>query len=232
MKLALTNLTTKNLATLAQRLINSSKTGNYTLVENHPLLLALEASYAQYDEVYSKLTYSGKGNDVVELDIRRDRIFINLKLYLDAYRRMDTLQNYQDAEKLYSIFKLFGLDIPKMSYSAASAQLKKLIEELEQANNLQRIIRLSLLPAFEELKDAQTNFEILFAEQAEANADLRKSSSASVLRKELEKDLRAYLSFITAMKDISDWMNLYFELNEIVKSARNSALFSNKKEED
>ena len=135
MKIALTNLTTKNLATLAQRLINSSKIGNYTLVENHPLLLALEASYAQYDEVYSKLTYSGKGNDVVELDIRRDRIFINLKLYLDAYRRMDTLQNYQDAEKLYSIFKLFGLDIPKMSYSAESAQLKKLIEKLEQTNN-------------------------------------------------------------------------------------------------
>ena len=131
MKIALTNLTTKNLATLAQRLINSSKTGNYTLVENHPLLLNLETSYAQYDEVYSKLTYSGKGDDVVKLDNRRDRIFINLKLYLDAYRKMDTLQNYQDAEKLYSIFKLFGLDIPKMSYSAESAQLKKLIEKLK-----------------------------------------------------------------------------------------------------
>lgn len=37
MKITLTALSTKNLATLAQRIINSSQTGNYTIVENHPL---------------------------------------------------------------------------------------------------------------------------------------------------------------------------------------------------
>ena len=60
MKITLTNLSTKNLATLAQRIINSSQSGNYTIVENHPLLLALTTSYATYDAVYTKLTYSGK----------------------------------------------------------------------------------------------------------------------------------------------------------------------------
>ena len=61
MKITLTSLSTKNLATLAQRIINSSQTGNYTIVENHPLLLSLIASYQNYDTVYTKLTYSGKG---------------------------------------------------------------------------------------------------------------------------------------------------------------------------
>ncbi|MGV0925112.1 DUF6261 family protein [Empedobacter tilapiae] len=231
MKIALSNLTTKNLATLTQRLINSSKTGNYTIIENHPLLLSLEISYSQYDSVYSKLTYSGKGESVAELDKRRDLIFRNMKAYLNAYRRLNTLQNYQDAEELYSIFRVFGLDIDSMSYSAETAQLKKLIEELDKTNNLQRIIRLSLLPTFDEMKEAQIDFEIIFAEQAEANAGLRQLTSASSFRKELEKELRAYLNLIIAMKDVSEWSSLYYELNEVVKSAKNSSLFINKNEE-
>ncbi len=33
------------------------------------------------------------------------------------------------------------------------------------------------------------------------------------------------------MKDVSEWTISYFELDEIVKSARNSSLFTNKNEE-
>lgn len=49
MKINLSRLSTKNLATFAQRILNSSQNGNYTIVANHPLLLALHASYDTYD---------------------------------------------------------------------------------------------------------------------------------------------------------------------------------------
>ncbi len=224
MKINLQKLSTKNLATLAQRTINSSQAGNYTIVENHPLLLSLIASYQNYDTVYTKLTYSGKGKEVATADKERDVAFSNMKAFLNGYRKLTSVANYQDAEALYKVFQMFGLDLDRLSYSAETAQLKKLIEELEKPDNTLRIINLSLVAAFDDLKTKHTDFEILFAQQAEANADLRQISSASSSRKELEQVLRSYLNLITAMKDVPDWSNLYHDLNEIVKAARNSVL--------
>ncbi|WP_413532385.1 DUF6261 family protein [Empedobacter brevis] len=220
MKINLSKLSTKNLATLAQRLINSSKTGNYTIVENHPLLLALEKSYNDYDAVYTKQTYSGKGKEVAVADKERDVAFSNMKAFLNGYRKLASLANYQDAEVLYGVFKTFGLSLDLMSYSAQTAQLKKLIEELEKPEHKTRITNLSLTAAFDDLKTKHEAFEVVFAEQAEANADLRQLSSASSSRKDLEKVLRSYLNLVKAMKGLPDWSNLYYDLNEIVKAAK------------
>ena len=183
MKITLTSLSTKNLATLAQRTINSSQAGNYTIVENHPLLLSLIASYQNYDTVYTKLTYSGKGKEVATADKERDVAFSNMKAFLNGYRKLTSVANYQDAEALYKVFQMFGLDLDRLSYSAETAQLKKLIEELEKPDNTLRIINLSLVSAFDDLKTKHTDFEILFAQQAEANGDLRQIASASSSRK-------------------------------------------------
>ncbi len=157
-------------------------------------------------------------------DKERDVAFSNMKAFLNGYRKLTSVANYQDAEALYKVFQMFGLDLDRLSYSAETAQLKKLIEELEKPDNTLRIINLSLVSAFDDLKTKHTDFEILFAQQAEANADLRQISSASSSRKELEQVLRSYLNLITAMKDVPDWSNLYHDLNEIVKAARNSVL--------
>ncbi|CAD7800053.1 hypothetical protein CHRY9390_00575 [Chryseobacterium aquaeductus] len=66
MKIALTELKTKDLATLAQRIISISRSGKYPVIANHPLLGVLESSYADYDVVYAKQIYSRKGKDVAE----------------------------------------------------------------------------------------------------------------------------------------------------------------------
>lgn len=230
MKITSTSLSTKNLATLAQRIINSSQTGNYTIIENHPLLLSLIASYQNYDAVYTKLTYSGKGKEVSIADKERDLAFSNMKAFLNGYRKLTSVANYQDAEALYNVFQFFGLDLDRLSYSAETAQLKKLIEELEKPENTQRITNLALTTAFVELKTKHIDFEVLFAQQAEANADLRQIASASSSRKDLEQVLRSYFNLITAMKDLPDWTKLYHDLNEIVKAAKNSSLPTNKGE--
>ena len=231
MKITLTALSTKNLATLAQRIINSSQSGNYTIVENHPLLVALGASYEKYDAVYTKLTYSGKGKEVAAADKERDTAFSSLKAFLNGYRQLASAANHEDAEALYTVFRTFGLNIDTMSYSAETAQLKKLIEALETTENTERLATLGLTPAFEDLKTKQEAFETLFAEQAEANAELRDTASATSTRKELEQALRAYLTLLTAMKDVPDWTKLYFDLNEIVKAAKNSQLSGKSTEE-
>ncbi|MBD3904170.1 DUF6261 family protein [Chryseobacterium sp. Ch-15] len=224
MKITLSKLSTKDLATLCQRIINSSESGNFPVISNHPLLTEFKTKYADYDEVYTKQIYSGKGVNVAEADKERDNVFRNLKNYLNSYRKMTLLSNYQFAIDVFEIFKAYDLNLDKLSYSSQTAQMKKLIEELETSENIQKLNALLLLPSFNEMKSKHEAFELIFAEQAGANADLRQMKSASAIRRDLEKTLKSFLSLITAMKDIPDWKLLYADSNELVKAAKNSSI--------
>ncbi|MFN1215872.1 DUF6261 family protein [Chryseobacterium kwangjuense] len=224
MKISLTKLSTRDLATLAQRTISNAQSGKYPLISNHPLVASLKASYTEYDKVYAKQIYSGKGKDVAALDRERDIAYSSLKAFLNGYRKLPTATNYQLAVDLYEIFKTFGLDLDRLSYSSQTAQMKKLVETLEISDNRQKIANLSLDVAYEEMKAKQEAFEVLFAEQAKANGDLRQMSSASAIRRDLEKDLKSYINLVTAMKDVPEWELLYTDSNEVVKAAKNSSI--------
>lgn len=220
MKITLSKLSTKDLATLSQRIINSSESGNFPVISNHPLLTDLKTMFADYDEVYTKQIYSGKGVNVAEADRERDNAFRVLKNFLNGYRKMTTLSNYQFAEDVFQIFRLYGIDMDKESYSRQTAQMKKLIEDLEKPENIQKLHALSLTTAFNDMKSKHEAFEIIFAEQAVANANLRLMKSATAIRRDLEKTIKSFLSLITAMKDIQDWKLLYADINELIKAAK------------
>ncbi|MCX8523157.1 DUF6261 family protein [Chryseobacterium formosus] len=223
MKISLVRLSTKDLATLAQRIMTNIQSGKYPVISNHPLTATLQTSYNEYDVVYTKQVYSGKGKDVATADHERDVAYTNLKAFLDGYRKLQSAPNSQSAEDLYSVFKTFGLDLDRLSYSSQTAQMTKLIETLESPENQQKIALLSVNTAFADMKTKHETFETVFGEQAEANADLRQMTSASAIRKDLEKNLKTYLNLLTAMKDVSGWELLYNDTNELVKAAKNSA---------
>ncbi|MGI9651492.1 DUF6261 family protein [Chryseobacterium sp. RLHN22] len=172
--------------------------------------------------VSRKLWLTKKKVNVANADAERDNAFRVLKNFLNGYRKMTTLSNYQFAEDLYQIFRLYGIDMDRESYSKQTAQMKKLIEDLEKPENIQKLNALSLITAFNDMKSKHEAFELIFAEQAGANANLRMMKSATAIRRDLEKTLKSFLNLITAMKDVPDWKLLYADLNEHVKAAKNS----------
>ena len=111
-----------------------------------------------------------------------------------------------------------GLD--RKSYAEETALLKKLIESLNNPNNQSKLRAIGLDMTYEELKRKQMDFERLYSEQIEANAELRMEKSASSLRKDLENTLRNYLKYIDAMKSVPNYKELYYELNELLKKER------------
>lgn len=224
MEIALTKLSTKDLATLAQRTISNALSGKYPVIANHPLLADLQASYTEYDKVYTKQVYSGKGKDVAALDEERDVAYNSMKAFLNGYRKLSSAAHYQLAEDLYQVFKNFGLKLDRMSYSSQTAQMKKLIETLEAPENAQKITALSLDTALADMRTKYEAFEILFSEQAGINADLRQMQSASAIRKSLEKNLKSYIRLLTLMKGVSGWELFHNDVNELVKAAKNSTV--------
>ncbi len=223
MKVNIARLKTTTLSALAERIVVASKNGKYTLaVSEHPLLNAVEVENNNYKLLLNKQTYSGKGQKVAELDEARDKSYNAMKTYLKSYMGMPTLPNYEDAVALYDVFKQNNLNLDKKSYADQSVLLDKLISELDKSENKERLTRLNLATAFADLKTKQESFSHLISEQTEANAELRLTKSASAVRKDLERVIRDYLGFITAMKSQPDWSALYTELSEVVKGIRNS----------
>ena len=215
MKITLSKLSTKELATLANRVINSSESGEYTVVEDHDLLLAIKKEYVDYDKVYNKLAFSGKGEGVAAADEVRDEIFSNMKGFLAGYRMLSSMENHAHADALYKVFERVGLSIHRLSYAEQSALMKKLIEELENAENWDKVEALKLVHSLDELKMAQAEFEYLYAQQAEANAALRN-----------------YFKLLSAMKTVPGWEMIYADINEVVKKAGGRKTRRNEKEEE
>ena len=219
MKITFNKIRNKELAALAQHVIIASREGKYTIVENHTLLLEVEQQYAAFYKSYSKPTYSGKGTEVAKADATRDQVFRKIRAFLRGYKEVTIMANYADAEALYEVFQATGLGSNAHNYAEETALMKKLIEELEKTENAEKIVSLKLTEAFDELKAAQKNFEYLYAEQAEANAELRSIPTATAIRGKLEGALRNYFSLLEAMKDLPDWEMMYAEINELVKKA-------------
>ena len=218
MNIALTRLSTRALGGLAQRVVKSSKNGKFKIVEEHELLKALEKESKEFEDLYGKLTYSGKGNEIVAADVARDKTFTALRTLLKGYKELP-LPNAADAAALYKVFEQYGTNVERMNYVAETAQMVVIFKELDKPENAARFEALKFKPAYEELKKRQNAFEDLYAVQAEANAELRKLPPATAARARLQKALTAYLHLLEAMKDLPTWDTLYLDINEMVKSA-------------
>lgn len=218
MNIALSKLTTRVLAGLAERVVNSSKNGNYKMAEEHDLLKALERESSEYRKLYGKLSFSGKGPEIVAADAARDKAFVALRFFLKGYKDLP-LPNAADAAVLYKVFEQYGANLERMNYAAETAQLNVVFDEFDKAENAARFETLKIKLAYEDLKAKQKAFEDLYATQAEANAALRALPSASTARVRLEAALHAYLGLLDVMKTLPVWDMLYHDINEMVKAA-------------
>jgi hypothetical protein len=228
MQISFHKIKTKNLGVLAQQVIQASKSGTYKLPEEHVLLKKLEDESREYTQAYTKPAYSQKGRSVLAADAARTKAYQRLRAYLKAYGEMPLLADYKDAAELYKVVRRF--DIRRMNYAEKSAEMKLLVEELEKPEHAERLKKLKLKPAFDELKALYEGFEDLYAEQASANAALRATPSATAIRRRLERALRDYINLLTAMRSLEGWDMIYGEVNELVKAA--AIVYKNDRKKD
>ncbi|MFK8282870.1 DUF6261 family protein [Capnocytophaga cynodegmi] len=220
MKVNYRKLSTKDLAALTERVIECVEKSNIDEAKTHLFMNKLKISYQKYYDVVSKKTFSGKGNTVAQANREREKAFSDMKIFLSGYVRVSSAPNVNDAIALYNHFQINKLKKEQLSYGEQTIRIGKIIEALSSDENQKYIKNLSLEIAFENLKIKQEAFKLLYNEQAQANAELRKQTSATKQRKELEEDLRRFLSLVTLMFDAGEWISLYNNLNEFAKAAK------------
>lgn len=222
MKITFSELSTKDLAALCQRTISISDEAAYAVVKDHPLLAAVKTVYNDYDAVYTKKAFSGKGDLLLKADGDRDAPFGGLKFILQGHIRVSSSPYRQEAGDIYAIIEKYGIDLDRYKYAEETAQLKKLLEELDAPENAAKIQNMQLTAVVTQIKEAQTAFEELFNQAAGENAELRLMESASSFRKTLEAALRNYFNVVKAMNQQPGWRELYAKLDEAVKAANNN----------
>ncbi len=215
-------MSTKDLAAVCQRAITVSDEPTYAVVRDNPLLMALKIVYGDYDTVYTKKTYSGKGILLVDADGNRDTPFSGMKSVLVGHAKLSDSPFQQEAIEIYAIFEKYGVDLDRYKWAEETAQMKKLLEELFKPENAAKIERMQLTFALNQINAAQIAFEKLFNEIAEENSELRMMESASSIRKTLQTTLINYLNVVQAMNSLPGWKELYAKLDEMVKAAHNS----------
>ena len=222
-KVPFSSLTTTNLGSLGNRVIEASeRTANETITAN-PLLDETRNKAEVYNAVVLKRIYSGMGTTVEGADLFRDRVYHNLKRMLQGFAGFTDSARGKAAAALLRVFDEAG-GIYGLSYADESMVLSKLIGMLDTDENRAHFTLLGIGEEAQLLSEAQSNFEQVFFEQVEANADLRKSPSASSIRHELEDALRNYFAFVSAMRRIEPWRALYLSFKELAKAARLSNL--------
>lgn len=220
MKINFSKLNTKELGALAQNVIESTRASEQMEAKTHLFFTRLDQSFIPYYATLGKQSFSGKGQSVAKADEERDKIFIDLKIFIEAYARVETLPYHTDAAALLEVIKTLGSRLNRLSYAEQTIQLSKLIDAFSTPEHSDRLRKIGMEPTFRNLMTAHFHFKQIYDEQAQANSKLRESKPASILRKELEQDLRRFLDLVTLMHQAGQWTELYLKINELVKGIK------------
>lgn len=218
MKLSYSKISVKDLAALAQRVIETAKASEIEEVKTHLFLSKLESVYNEYYSTISKQSTSGKGKSVAQADKQRGKIFSDMKLFLEGYIRIPSMPHHNDAVALHNDFKSWGASINKLSYAEQTIQLSKLIDALSVQEQQERIKNIGLNITFHQLKTSNQEFKEVYDEQAEINSKLKGTPSATIKRKDLQKALKRFIDLVTLMHESNQWTPLYLKLNEFAKA--------------
>ncbi len=215
-------LSTKVLGNLSNRTIEViSPVYQSGVLQHNPLVEVLIATNKSYQAIVIKNTYSGLGNPVAQADLVRDKVYRNLRRMLQGMAGFNDTPKGKAAAALLTVFEETG-DIYGLSYADENVVMQTLIKHLDEPVNLGHLSTVMAKDEYDALKQAQAAFEAISAEQTDANSALRQKPSASGARRALHQALRNIFSLVSAMKNVAGWEDLYHDLNELIKEARQS----------
>lgn len=215
-------LSTKVLGNLSNRTIEViSPVYQSGVLQHNPLVEVLIATNKSYQAIVIKNTYSGLGNPVAQADLVRDKVYRNLRRMLQGMAGFNDTPKGKAAAALLTVFEEAG-DIYGLSYADENVVMQTLIKHLDEPVNLGHLSTVMAKDEYDALKQAQAAFEAISAEQTDANSALRQKQSASGARRALHQALRDIFSLVSAMKNVAGWEDLYHDLNELIKEARQS----------
>lgn len=222
LKIPFSRLSTKALGDFAQRICNFIALLLTGILSDNPVAKVVLETNSRYQKIVIKKAFSGKGPDVAEQDNYRDKLYRSLRRMLRTFTTLPDVKKAHAASELLKAFDEAG-SIDNLSYEDENTVMRKLMEILSTEENQAHITTVGLVTDFAALEKAQTDFEKIADAQTQENSELRQMDNASDVRHDLEEALRRFFALVSAMKNVPEWVDLYYDINELIKEVRPSS---------
>ena len=219
MKTMLSIYSTKGLDTIARNVVYATRQNSREEAKTNVLFLNVENELNAYSPLVLKAVTTGLSKEENAAMQRVQSNYNRLKKMVDAYAELPDTDKGKAAVALQAVIKRAG-KLYRQNKGNVSASVENLLAELLKPEPATHIETLGLATETEELRAAKTEFDTVSGKRLDARSDLRQAGNASAGRRKLEKALKNYLRFVTAMRDVDGWQDLYSDLNEVMKAAR------------
>ncbi len=180
---------------------------------------ALETSVNRLNEGSRPEMADGLTSELVELDTRRDRAIVCLRMMAEAYTNHYLPEKRQAGASLLNTIDKFGGPVSRLNYQAETSTLTSLGSELQtNATLVAQVEELGLSGLVDELVESNVAFNARYIDRVEADA-----ADNGVAMKQLILDaMKAYrvlLSHITAHATLTPgetYSKLIDQINELI----------------
>lgn len=224
-KMYLTKMPVANLGTLALYVIDIVEKSKIDAVVSSPKFAALKDFSVQYQQSLFKKLYSDITKEIESLDAERDKILSGFRDYIDSQVKSPLPVKEVAGKKAKAVLERFGTGIERMSYVMETQYVVKIIEAFRAEDIKDAVNMLALKEWIDSLETAQKKFDLAFQNRSIDDAEIKKITSASELRKDMQKSLDAFLAILSALiltTESEEMKNLDSAIQQQIEKVANS----------
>ena len=160
-----------------------------------PFKQALTVCEDTSSEAISKQVAQQQTQELQEADVQRDNLNRGFKFLIQAYQLHPDPEKQEMANELEKSVAKVGWNLHRESYDRQSALMKTLFSELDK-KHAERMSLLGIADYYNELKNAQDEFDRIRGDQLNQQAELAQISSMTAVRVDLEKSCKDLLEIL------------------------------------
>lgn len=158
--------------------------------------IALKESYGKLVDGYNKERKSAYTEKLAALNDARKNSYRAMRITTQSFLYSEDEDEVSAAGLLDNLFKQNGTQFQNMSYSRISAQLRRLIESFSGSDAARAIALLKLYNKLLKLVNDEKAFEESYNASLEAKKTVQQINSATVVRKEFEKAMGRFTTYL------------------------------------
>lgn len=182
----------------------------------------LQTSLSELDEALKPLRISGDTQKLNELDGRRDRALVGLKVFLKSFSHFPDAAKTSAANKLKAELEKYGKSPQTLSLREETAMIHNVLQDFAKPENAALVTELGAATWITELQTANTEFETLYNSRTQETAAIEVGKTKET-RQKTQDALSLLIQTINArmlLDGVANYKALADELNFEIARAK------------
>lgn len=222
MKANFSKLTVRSLDNGAKLIIDVTRNNAQEEAKTHPLFAEVVTQHTVFSPLVPKDHYARMSDMLKALNREIVTDIRNLKKLVTGIAAI-----YSDTEKINAAQTILdaikkGGKLYNQKTTDLNSRVTTIVTELAKPEGKAAFAVLELSEAGDALAGKKKRYDDASVEQLDKKSEISQTENATAARPRLESALKDYLAFVTAMRNVSGWEDLYADINQVVKRLKRS----------